>query len=213
LTVPATLAGIQGPCPSCLRIIHAPLQEALYDIDSIDLDPLPHQNASRAAPPVFPEVRGRRPGDSGASLVAEKNFKARLAIPRQEEPLDDSWKDRHRDQRRRNRRAQKVGKAAQSFLESRGFQITRVALILLSGAMLAWLFQYLRTHRWQLPGNPTAVEDESSAAAEGAVSPRARELYDGESDDDTEIPPAASRIPTWQDGPQYSPVASPSKTR
>jgi|GEM_PF-4379228 len=207
LTVPATLAGIDGPCPSCCQIIQAPLLEALYEMEPGDFDLPGRQSQGPSGNPVYPAPREKSVPDPGFLPPPEKNFKARLAIPPQEEPLDDTWKGRHRSKRRRNRRVQRVENAAQSFLDSRGFQIARVLLILLSAAMLAWLFQYLRTHQWQLPGlSPSVADEPKPAATGGLMNAGATELWD----DDTEIPPAASRTPSWQDAAGlHPPVAAP----
>lgn len=219
LSVPATLAGIEGPCPSCSATIQAPLPEALYEPAPVIFRHL--AAAASSAKMVFPE--GREPGippipkpvraaadGMGIPQSPEKNFQARMGIPRQDESLDDSWKDRHRDIRRQTRRVRRVEKAAQSFLDSRGFQFARVALILLSGAMLAWLFQYLRTHQWQFPGMSPTMADEAGGQAPGSPGGTAATAgNESPADDDTEIPPAADGLPgTRASDPQSSgPIA------
>lgn len=161
------------------------------------------------AGPVFPPSRGPEvpplpaPGresrviQPGAPLVAkESNFKARLAIPPAGEPLDDSWKERHRDQQRSSRRARRVDQAAHRFLESRGFRVTRVALILLSGAMLAFLFHYMQNHQWRFPGlTPAPVAEGKSGSEQGRVRPVGDDANELMADDDTEFPPASGTIP------------------
>jgi hypothetical protein len=149
---------------------------------------------------LFPERRGDSSLISGGMMAPpEKNFQARLAIPPQDEPLDDTWKGRHRDQRRHSRRVRRVEKAAQSFLDSRAFRAARVVLILLSGAMLAWLFQYLRTHEWRLPGTAPEFTDDSRPVAGGSPSDSVGDVADLIGDDDTEIPPASNRMPDLRD--------------
>src|SRR5688572_25903805 len=86
LTVPATLAGIEGPCPSCCRTIQAPLPEALYEMELGDFVPPVHQSLAVSARPIFPESRGAAVPDMNCSPAPEKNFKARLAILPPEEP-------------------------------------------------------------------------------------------------------------------------------
>ena len=143
----------------------------------------------------------------GFPLAAQdRQFQARRAIPTADEPLDDSWKDRARNQRRSSRRSRRAEHVAHGLLESRGFRFARVALILLSGAMLAWLFHYLQNHQWRFPGLSPAVAEESPGAPQGKVRPvgaDANELT--ASDDDTEIPPASETMPS----PPLGRVAGP----
>ncbi|HEX2749775.1 MAG TPA: hypothetical protein VHM91_17325, partial [Verrucomicrobiales bacterium] len=135
----------------------------------------------------------------------ERNFTARLAIPPQEEPLDDSWKDRYRNQRRQARRARKAEDVAHGLLTSRSFQIARVILIMLSGAMLVWLFQYLQNHHWRLPGMAPAVAEEKTGGSN--VKPSTANTNELMTDDDTEIPPAASHTPSATGSSPAQPVA------
>jgi hypothetical protein len=216
LSVPANLAGVEGPCPNCYHTIRAPIPEALYA-------PAPAAPPPLAAPMVqpmpvsFPPLREAdlqaipqqprsAPADPEFSLVpTERNFKARLAIPAQDEPLDDSWKERHRNQRKQNRRARKAEETAQSFLESRGFQLARVALIMLSGAMLVWLYQYLKHHQWRLPGMSPAVAEKKEGGT-GHVKPVGSNPNELMADDDAEIPPASNRQPE-----QTAPAGTPAQ--
>lgn len=197
LTVPIRLAGVEGPCPSCLATIQAPIPEAMYDDDLLELPDVPWMTpgstpqkafVSRAIPVAAPSLAS---GPVFPPLTDEKNFKARLAIPLPEDPLDDSWKARHRDLRRKTRRTRKAEQAAHSFLESRAFRIARVALILLSAGMLVWLFTYMQTHQWHLPGMAPDTADQKPDATSGASRPFGGNANVFTSDDDAEIPPAA----------------------
>jgi hypothetical protein len=69
-------------------------------------------------------------------------------------------------------------------------------LILLSGAMLAWLFHYLRTHQWQLPGMSPSLAEEGRPAPKTTPAPSAGEsANDLTNDDDAEFPRGAIRNP------------------
>lgn len=147
--------------------------------------------------PLPPPGRTNRVILQGALPVAkDSNFKARLGIPPLAEPFDDSWKDRHRSQHRSNRRTQRMEKAAHEFLESRGFRVARLALILLSGAMLAFLFHFLQNHQWRFPGlTPVPVAEQKPGSDQGRVRPVGTDANELMADDDAEIPPAAGTIP------------------
>jgi hypothetical protein len=198
------LAGVEGPCPGCFATIQAPIPEARYSEpvspSTPDLLPVSFPPLRESDIRAIPHLPRLAPADPEFSNTApDRNFRARLAIPPQDEPLDDSWKDRHRSLRRQNRRARRAEEAAQSFLSSRGFYVARVTLMLLSGAMLVWLYQYLQNHQWRLPGmSPPAVADEKKSGPERVkpVGSNANELM---ADDDTEIPPASSQQPDRND--------------
>lgn len=231
LAVPAAMAGIEGPCPSCFLTIRSPLPPAaLGETPEAMTSPaawqsgeapvlprdwmpeLPQPQAEAAAAhgtPQFPPVReqnmrplpapdGNQPSAPVRFPIAplERGFKARLAIPPAEEPLDDSWKERHRDQRRSSRRAQRADKVANSFLQSRSFRVARVALILASGGMMAWLFHYLQDHQWRFPGIKPATANERQDTRQGRVRPVATDANELIADDDTEIPPASGTVPS-----------------
>ena len=202
LTVPMRLAGVEGPCPSCSHTIQAPIPKAVSDAllelpDVPWMTPpasgLPQDIASRPFPPPA------RPLGADSFFppppVDEKNFKARLTIPLAKDPLDDSWKDRHRDLRRKTRRTLKAGQAAQIFLESRAFRIARVALIILSAGMLVWLFAYMQSHQWRFPGMLPDLADQSPGATSGASRPLGSDANIFTADDDAEIPPVANFTP------------------
>lgn len=201
LTVPMRLAGVEGPCPSCSQTIQAPIPEAVYD-ELLELPDVPWMTppgsrlqkdfASRQFPPRAPSLAN---GSVFPPPVEEKNFKARLTIRLAEDPLDDSWKERHRDLRRKSRRVRKAEQAAHSFLESRAFRIARVALIILSAGMLVWLFTYMQSHQWRFPGMLPDVADQSPGATSGASRPLGSDANIFTSDDDAEIPPVANIIP------------------
>jgi hypothetical protein len=125
---------------------------------------------------------------------ADRNFRARRAIPA-EEPSDDSWRDRHLKQQRSSRRARRAERAAHHLLESRGFRLARVALILLSGAMLAFLLHYLQSHQWRFPGMSASVNEETPRTPAPKVRPVGSDVNELMTDDDTEIPPASDTIP------------------
>lgn len=212
LTVPATLAGIEGPCPACFQTIRAPIPEAVYSRPltppvGLALEPLPPEFEALTAPPErqraiqpipLPQrTSGLNPGlNSGfAQPLLDKSFKAKLAIPPGEEPLDDTWKDRHREQNRQTRRVRKVEKAAESLLNSRSFAFIRVAMILVSAAMLVWLFAYMKDHQWRLPGmSPPPLAKEKTGGS-GTVRSTGGDANQLVADEDIELPPAADEKP------------------
>lgn len=220
LTVPAHLAGVEGPCPSCYQTIRAPIPEAVNALQSFPAGPVnvvaPPEFNTPAMPtgspaPVLPIPIPQRPAGIQADfpqLGQEKGFKARLAIPAADEPLDDTWKDRHREQTRQNRRARKVESVAHSFLESRGFALVRASMILISAGLLVWLLMYMKDHQWKLPGMsapPVATEKPG-----GKVRSAAGDANQLVADDGLEIPTAANETPkTAPAANGGAPVASP----
>lgn len=220
LSVPAQLAGVKGPCPSCFQPIEAPYPEAVYEEEAppIRLESPRHEDFGSQIPPQSPPAPGwqkasppmvqPRSGAAGSSQfesgMNERGFKARLAIPPPDEPLDDTWKDKHRDQSRQTRRVRRAEKAAQSFLESKGFQLARAGMILASAGMVVWLFLYMKDHQWTLPGMaaPMASEKPSSSTG-GTPQPAAAGTF---TDDDLEIPAAADAKPATI-APVVNPVA------
>ncbi len=200
LSVPAVLAGVEGPCPSCGETIHAPIPEATYtEVEDLPAVPWMTQGAARQKEfsghpmhhPTAADTEGVRPVFPSPE---DKNFRARLAIPSPDGPLDDTWKERHRDMQRQTRRVRKAEKVAQSFLDSRTFRVARMALILLTAGMFAWLFTYLQTHQWRLPGMAPGLATEQPATI-GTSRPAGSDANVFTADDDTEIPPAASVTP------------------
>ena len=214
LTVPATLAGIEGPCPSCYQTIRAPrtVPEAHYvdDFEMEEPDETPPVFPPRPAgvPPASPLARKPALAEMFPPVMSEKQFKARRAIPAPEEPLDDSWRARSKDQRRKSRRVHKAERVAHTFLESRGFALARVALILVSAALMVFLFNYLQSHQWRLPGMAPAVANDKHGAAGGATRPAGSDPNELMADDDTEIPPAAPGIPAGPGAGQARPVTN-----
>lgn len=159
---------------------------------------MPPRTAVVAPRPALPPDAGpaSRVMEGGLPLSApERDFRPRRAIPPPSEPADDSWKDRHVKQQRSSRRARRAERAAQQILESRGFRIARVSLILLSGAMLAFLLHYLQTHQWRFPGMSPAVAEDLPRVPAGKVRPVGHDVNELMADDDTEIPPASSTVP------------------
>lgn len=221
LSVPAQLAGVKGPCPSCFQPIEAPFPEAVCEEAS---DPFlaggaPHQNFNAPPPgnqaqawmkstPALVQPRSAAAASSQFENSApERGFRARLAIPPPEEPLDDTWKDKHRDQSRQTRRVRRAEKAAQSFLESKGFQLARAGMILASAGMVVWLFLYMKDHQWTLPGMSAPVAAETPAGGTGSIpKPVASGTF---TDDDLEFPAAADEKPAVT-APQVTPVAGSS---
>jgi hypothetical protein len=226
LTVPARLAGIEGPCPSCYQAIRAPQlppvtagKASVSPVSSVSPPvagvKVPAWDESLpilSAPPVFPpRPLSAPPGPPGQALpvkgpqfdqlleaVPDKSFKARLAIRPPDEPPDDTWKDRHRDQARGRRRVRRAERAAQSFLDSRAFRLTRVTLILLSAGMVAWLILHMKDNQWNLPGLSRPLANEATPQP-GAVPMKSPPVLPQTSalpgDDDADLPAPGDAIP------------------
>ena len=210
LAVPVAMAGIEGPCPSCYQTIRAPLTTPVPVSTAWNSLPEPQAEASwPMTAPMFPPVREEPLRPLAPALYSrpemqasvppgpqERSFKAKRAIPPAEEPLDDTWKDRRRDQHRSSRRVRRAERVAHSFLESRSFRVVRVGLILASGAMLAFLFNYLENHQWRLPGVvPSVAADKPDASSPGKVRSAPGDANEIVADDDMELPPASGNIP------------------
>lgn len=89
-------------------------------------------------------------------------FQAKLAIPEMEEPLDDSWQEKHRIQRERMSNARKIDRVAEQVLNSRGFQVARVSLLVATGGLCAGLVLFMKDRNWVLempwrPDRPAAM--------------------------------------------------------
>jgi hypothetical protein len=207
LAVPAQLAGVKGPCPSCFQPIEAPFPEAMCGDASATFlaGGAPHQNFNAPPPgnpaqawmnskPALVQPRSAATASSQFENSAPgRGFRAHLAIPPPEEPLDDTWKDKHRDQSRQTRRVRRAEKAAQSLLESKGFQLARAGMILASAGMVVWLFLYMKDHQWTLPGMSAPVAAETPAGGTGSKPrPVASGTFTG---DNLEFPAAADEKP------------------
>lgn len=223
LSVAAELAGIVGPCPGCYEQIQAPMpQVASRSLERLaPVFRVPQTNPGLPAearavfPPWVPEAQAfayqmatPREKHDGSSITQEQNFKARLAIPPQEDELDESWKKRHRNQARQRRIARKAEDTAQKFLESRIFHKGRGVLIVITGALLTWLYIYLQDHHWRLPGmSPAVAEDKMRKSSNTSPSAAGKDLDKQLGDDDTEIPPASNQPPAVPDPARRAPPA------
>ena len=154
LSVPAELAGIEGPCPGCGAALKAPT--ASVPTPPSYHTPLPWVPAGRAA--VAPGGR------------AAGGFKAKLAIPAPEEPPDESWRDRHRRRAKRRHRTDVAGEKALSVLESRAFKVGRVVMLLVTAGLTVFLFLYLqeRDFRFTTEGPAGGTEPTDGGLQAGA---------------------------------------------
>lgn len=89
-------------------------------------------------------------------------FQAKLAIPSLDEPLDDSWQEKHRIQRERMSNARKLDRVTDQMLNSRGFQVARVSLLVATGGLCAGLALFMKDRNWVLdlpwrPNRPATV--------------------------------------------------------
>ncbi len=94
------------------------------------------------------------------SKLEVAGFQAKLTIPQSGEPLDDSWKERHLEEHRRQSRQNSLDRAAGRFLDSKGFQVARVTMLVATGGMCAGLVLYLKDRKWvlDLPWKPGRME-------------------------------------------------------
>lgn len=154
LTVPKTLAGIQGPCPSCFQTIQAPAASApapapaavLPPRQVTPLVPIPAPVASRAVTPMPLSERAGMQAQAAAAPRAvlppprnEEEFRPKRAIPPMASPPDEGWKNKARTEARREARARRAERAAQRFLDSRVFRLGRLVALVAVGGVLAWL--------------------------------------------------------------------------
>lgn len=162
LTVPKTLAGIQGPCPSCFQTIQAPAASgpapapvmALPPRQVTPLAPIPAPVPSREVTPMPLSERAgvqahAHVNPAGAATPPQRavlpqprhedEFRPRRAIPPMASPPDDSWKNKARTEARREARARRAERAAQRFLDSRVFRLGRLVALVAIGGALAWL--------------------------------------------------------------------------
>lgn len=125
------------------------------------LPPLPGQDRQRLiSVDHFPE------GRSGAEAGG---FQAKLTISSTGEPLDDSWRERHRGIRGRLARIKALDRLAERILSSRAFRMARVALLVSIGGLCAGLILFLKDRHWvlDLPWRP----DRSDPLTGGALLP------------------------------------------
>jgi hypothetical protein len=87
-------------------------------------------------------------------------FYAKLSIPPSDEPLDDSWRERHLEERRRVSRQKSLDRTAGRILDSTGFRIARIIMLVATGGMCAGLALYLKDRKWvlDLPWKPSRME-------------------------------------------------------
>jgi hypothetical protein len=186
LSVPLALQGVEGPCPCCGERIQAPLPVAaaptpvsepfflppldrFHEPPEADTDsvPVPGRMEERASSMAHSAPTGSLASQSvpsGLNPVNSKpetsGFQAKLTIPQSDEPLDDSWRERHLEERRRQSRQKSLDRAAGRFLDSKGFQIARVVMLVATGGMCAGLVLYLKDRKWvlDLPWKPGRME-------------------------------------------------------
>ena len=102
---------------------------------------------------------------------ASLGFSARHSIPQSEAPLDDSWREKHLDDRRRNQSLKKLDRATDRFFGSRTWSHARTGLLIATGGICAGLGIYLQDRNWvlELPWRP----DPAAAAIRAPITPSA----------------------------------------
>ena len=180
LSVPLALQGVIGPCPCCTQQIRAPLtmaqplflppldgaHEALTmpvpPPDWMDYQPSVPERTAAADPNMPRSTRGDNDGLLPRQLAEHETlgFHAKLSIPQSGEPLDDSWRERHMEERRRTSSQKKLDRATDQFLDSRAWRVARMALMVTTGGLCAGLAIYLQDRNWvlELPWRPGPME-------------------------------------------------------
>lgn len=198
LSVPMALQGVVGPCPCCAGRIQAPMAapalflpplDGAHEAQTAPVPPphwMPPTRSEPAAAESNPPVSLRAEAADGLlprQLTDHESlgFRAKLTIPQSDEPLDDSWRERHLEDRRRNQSAKKLNRVADQLLESRGWKIARTGLMVAMGGLCAGLAIYLQDRNWvlDLPWRPGPAETiVTTPVAEPAARTRALEPAD-----------------------------------
>ena len=219
LSVPFALQGVIGPCPCCVQQIQAPHTAPLPLPLSLPPQDGAHEALTAPVPlPVWMERSAAPAGTMPAAPVILRSpledsllprqladheslgFHAKLNIPQSEEPLDDTWRERHLEDRRRQRSINRLDRTAEQFMNSKAWRVTRAAILLFTGGLCAGLALYLQDRNWvlELPWRPAAV---STVAELSAVQPPVRsraiqpaEPFFSEDPSDLESPARAAAL-------------------
>lgn len=176
LSVPLAQQGVVGPCPCCAGRIQAPIAPT-----PLFLPPLDGAHEAHTAP-VLP-LHWLHPAHALASAEEENppsqrlgmgdlllprqltdheslGFRAKLSIPQSDEPLDDSWRARHLEDRRRSQSIQKLDQTAEQIFASKTWKVVRTGIIVATGGLCAGLAIYLQDRNWvlDLPWRPGPAE-------------------------------------------------------
>ena len=178
LSVPLALQGVVGPCPCCAQQIQAPQAAPLPLPLSLPPQDGAHEGLTAPVPlTVWMQRSGAPAATPPASPVALRSpvedsllprqladheslgFQAKLSIPQSEEPLDESWRQRHLEDRRRAESINRLDRAAEQFMDSKAWRVTRAAMLLTTGGLCAGLALYLQDRNWvlELPWRPAAM--------------------------------------------------------
>lgn len=148
-----------------------PVDWSGYKIEDWTVVPVDGQ----AGPVDSREDQARKLPSRGGRGVPEglAGFEAKLAIPPSEEPLDESWRQRHMEERRKIRNLKNLDKKATKILESQAFRVMRMVLLVGSGGLCAGLALYLKDRNWalELPWRPDAAPVVKSPRSQPAVTP------------------------------------------
>ncbi len=125
----------------------------------------PQYPAYQQSPPER-EAIFEMPG--GEVPTRREPFSARRAIPKSDEPPDDSWKKAYRQNLRRWQRRNRVEKHLDSFLDSTFFRRFRITLTLAAAVTFFSLAWYMKTHKWRAPWQ----KEPSSASVPASVTSR-----------------------------------------
>ena len=177
LSVPISMQGVEGPCPTCQQIIKAPecelpmLQPGLFFPPSRrDAEPpqrehnLPPQTSlpvPQSGVVVFPEhgpaslppefYQKAPPVDivpRNGSHPSTAGFQSKLEIPATR-PLPAASPPRSPQRGKKGKpRGRQLDRAATKFLDSSCFRVARVAVLIFLGGACAGLFLYMKDRQW-----------------------------------------------------------------
>ena len=141
LNVPAALAGVAGPCPSCSEVIRAPQGGQVLQMVAGRRPPTTSEVVVSAPTEksVDEPVRGpvaRARGSAGAGEPCFKRPAQNRARPPAEN-LDRSWRERYKRERMQSRKRHRRLRFFENLLESdRSKKMQRICLALIAGILV-----------------------------------------------------------------------------
>lgn len=200
LSVPLSMQGVEGPCPTCQQIIKAPegnipmLKPGLFFPPARREETPPPSHPQPGPPPQSWQQITTKPApvhpEGGSNSLSAEFYQdgtpidivprcaARLDIPgirpRMEIPHPIAGLIEPR--RREKPISKKLDKAAANFLESSFFRTARVAVLVILGGACAGIFLYMKDRQWVIdlpwrPATPGGTVKNRQAAAVSTPTP------------------------------------------
>ena len=133
LNVPATFAGIAGPCPACAEVIRAPVPELVHPKVTGNQE----VTAGHAALPAVDQDHGENHDQAPRGRPGGSGFNAVLKIESlSADDLDDSWRERHQRGRKQSRRRRRRTRIVRDLLGSNAAERTQKVCMVVIGAIL-----------------------------------------------------------------------------